>query len=140
MVSLLLVVGALAAKENAGTKKDGAKAKREYTLGYGYGEYPAPFIYDHDTIAHAPIVHHAPLAPAITHPVIPAVHAPLVAPLAKTSVIHTSTGVHHSPFASYFSAVHSPIVAPSAAYVAHHPATFVEQYHHHPLLTEFHRR
>lgn len=108
---------------------DGAKnkAKRAYTLGYGYS---APITYDHDFISHAPITYHAPLAPAITHPVIPAaIHAPIVhAPIAKASIV--STSVHHLPTASYIAPAHAPILTPAAAaYVAHHP-----------LYTEFHRR
>ncbi|KAG5678475.1 hypothetical protein PVAND_008145 [Polypedilum vanderplanki] len=125
---LLLIVGAFAANENDGTKSNnGVKTKRAYTLGYGFSD---PLTYDHDFIEHEPIVHHTPLAAAITHPVFPAtaIHAPLVhAPVAKTSIV--STSVHHLPSTSYIGQVHAPILSPAAAYVAHHP-----------LYTEYHRR
>lgn len=121
----MIAVGTFA----AGDTKDGVKTKRAYSLNYGYH----PITYDHDFIAHAPthVVHHEPVIShaALAHPIVPAIHAPVIA---KTSVV--STSVHHVPSASYIATHHAPIV--SSAYVAH-PPSFV---HTSPLLTGFHRR
>lgn len=142
ILTLFLVGTVLAAGDN----KDGTKAKRAYSLGYGYEPYTA--YYEHApvasaVVAHAPVaeVHHAPV---VAHAPIVAPAFPAVAPLSKITSSIVSTNVHHYP-ASYY-APPAPIISaapyyPAPAYTASSFASYVAPaYAHSPLVTEFHRR
>lgn len=137
-----MLVGSVLA---AGDTKEGdnkAKAKRDYSLGYGYAPYTS--FYDHAPIAsafaevhHAPVVAHAPVVSA-------------VAPLAKVTSSIVSTNVHHYPAAYYSPAApiissaplyHAPTYAASSYVAPAYTASYVAPaYAHSPFVTEFHRR
>lgn len=140
----LLFVGSVIA---AGDSKESAKAKRAYSLGYGYAPYTS--YYDHDLIAHAPVAAvsavHAPVTAAVssvsTVHHAPVAHAPYVAPYtapfaAAVAYKAPIAAAYHAPFAT--AAYAAPVAAYHAPVVAHAPlakvtsSVYSSNIHHYP--------